>query len=181
MTRAWVLVVLCACNAQHELLESAQPLRQLTGSVDAVVQSGVWAKAVVRHAPQLADVAGGLPIVSRIIGRPIAGEPFTIAWTTRPSPPLVDANVVLLASQRKADPAVLDGASGGMLMVHPDLIIAPQASSLFTLQQGVARFDVMFPPAAVGSHWFVQAVVADARVDAGVTFAPVVELTVGDR
>lgn len=192
---AALFMVACAApkSAVEDLFSIAEPADDLVvggdetpAAGDEVLAAGLddapvtFAHAAVRWAPGLADVAGGLPIVSHI-ERPVAGKPWVAAWTTRPSAPFPESKVVVIASQRRAEAAELPGSRGAYLQVRPDHVIAAAPGSILTSEGGIIRLDLTFPPTAVGSRWFLQLLVRDARTPIGVTVSPMLELTVGNR
>lgn len=145
----------------------------------ALSDGPVYGKAVVRHMPRLAGVAGGLPIVVPP-GRPIAGGPFTLAWTTRPSAPFPDVPVALFVSFREPGGAhPIPHARGGMLQVPPDMVFKPGEVSWLTQSGGTVRADLTFSGPHVGTSLWCQLVVKHPV--AGVLTSPVVALTVGNR
>ena len=141
----------------------------------------VWAKAVVERAPGLAKVRGGLPLVARIKGLPVAGRPWTVAWTTRTSAPLPRVPVALLVSSRRVAPALLPNTNGAWLQVLPSFVVTPQSGGALTQDGGTIRLDMTWPAGAVGTEWFMQLLVQDRRVPGGVTVTPAVAITVGNR
>ena len=141
----------------------------------------VWAKAVVERAPGLARVRGGLPIVADIRGRPVAGKPWSIGWTTRPSGPLPRVPVALIVSARRSEPGLLPNTNGAWLQVIPQFVITPQPGGFLTQDGGNVRLDMTWPAGAVGTEWFLQLLVQDRRVPGGVTVTPAVAITVGNR
>jgi hypothetical protein len=152
------------------------PARAVTleGSTPNVV-----AHVTIRHMPHLADVAGGLPIVVPP-ERPIAGKPWTLAFTTRPTAPFPSAPVALFVSFRPPSAAKpIPNARGGMLQVPPDLVFKPGQVDWLTQEGGTVRLDITFQPAHIGTRIWCQLVVKDEV--AGVLTSPVVAMTVGSR
>lgn len=151
-----------------------------TGTRAVTLARETTAHVAIRHMPYLADVAGGLPIVIPPATRPIAGQPFTIAWTTRPSAPFPAAPVALFVSfTPPGDAKPIPNARGGMLQVPPQLVFKPGQVDWLTQEGGTVRLDYTFQPRDVGARIWCQLVVKDAV--AGVLTSPVVALTVGDR
>jgi len=138
-------------------------------------------RAVVRHMPQLASVAAGLPLVvpPQI---PTVGEPFTLAFTTRPTAPFPDVSTALLVSfEPPGDAHAIPGARGGMLQVplNPKLTFRPGDVDWLTQAGGVVRLDLTFAEQHAGLRIWCQLLVKDAV--AGVLTSPVVALTVRKR
>lgn len=164
-------------NSTDHFLDSST-LRAVTLDGAAVDQ---WASAIVRYPNSLANVHGGLPIVT-LRERPIAGKPFSIGWTTRPTAPFPNYRTALLVTL-KPPPAAqpLPGGRGGMLMVPPDYVFKAGQVPWLTQDSGNVRFDMTFIPALAGLRVWLQLVVADSRVPSGATVSPMVELVVGTK
>lgn len=159
---------------------SDQPLH--AAMLDA--QPDRYASAIVRYPTSLANVEGGLPIVVPPTSRPIGDKPFTLGWTTRPTAPpdFPSARVALLATLKPPPPAQpIPGGRGGMLQVPPDYVFMPDQVPWLFRDGGRVRFDMTFLRQLAGLRVWVQLIVEDHRTPAGVTVAPMVELTVGTK
>jgi len=148
---------------------------------DAIAPASLVGRATVRHAPQLANVPGGLPLVIPD-GRPIVGRPWRCVWTTRPTASFPDHRTALLISfSPPPEPQPIPLGRGGMLMVdlRPDLTVQPKAGTYLTQHEGVVEASVTFPPHLVGLQIWMQLVVEDPRT--GVTTSPMLHVVVGNR
>jgi len=153
-----------------------------TGSLDDSAVPDVVATTRIVRPPSLTGVAGGLPIVLPINTRPLAGAPFTLGWTTRPTAPFPNPRTALLVTLAQPPaPSLIQGGRGGMLQVPPDLVFVPGTVPWLTQNNGTVRLDITFIPQLVGLKVWMQLAVSDARVPAGLTVTPMVALVVGNR
>jgi hypothetical protein len=138
------------------------------------------ARATIRYPTSLANVGGGLPLVVPPASLPVVGRPFTVGWTTRPSAGFPNSRTALLATlQPPPAPSLIPNGGGGMLMVPPDYVIIPGSVPWLTQDAGRVRFDITLLPQLAGLRMWMQLLVADARVPAGVTVSPMLELVFG--
>ena len=138
----------------------------------------VWGRATVTHAPSVANIPGGLPMV--IVGeRPIINKPWRVGWTTRPSGPFIDQEVALLVTMEPPpEPELIPNGRGGMLMVPLNHVVQPRPGSMFTQTGGHAELNVTFPPHLAGLRLWIQLIMKDPRP--GVLVSPLLVVVVGN-
>lgn len=162
--------------------EDAVP-RALGASLEKAATVDLFGHQRIVHPPTPCDASGGLPVAILGPTRPIVGQEFRLAWTTRPTaPPAHPAfATVLFLSNRPAGPQQLPRAPGCWLMAHPDHVIAPAAGSWLTQVGGQVELRVTPWPQLAGVRWYLQLLVADPRNDLQVTVSPLVELVIGTK
>lgn len=152
----------------------------------------VQGQAVVRHAPKLANVAGGLPLVAGFDGIPRADRPWRAQWSTRPTPAYAEGaatfpnvrTALLVTFKPPPTPSALPGGAGGMLMVPPDLVLIandPRSPWLTDDGAGLVSLHYTFTEQVVGLRLWMQLVVADSRVPGGATTSPLLVLVIGSE
>lgn len=188
--RAFLALLLClpllaACVARadfDELTRGATAGELLPATRAATLEDEdrpeVVAHVAIRHAPHLADVPGGLPVVIPP-SRPIVNRPWTLAFTTRPTAPYPDQPAALFVSfTEPGDAWAIPNGRGGMLQVPPSsLRFKPGQVDWLTQQNGRVRLDITFGEQHAGLRIWCQLVVKDPV--AGVLVSPMVAVTVG--
>jgi len=197
----WIVIAIAACSMWPESAPAPEPpapapsyFEQLAAKASAdfpplvALRASLVAPlrprpaAIIRYPDSIANVPGGLPIVVPPRAGPVAGQPFRLGWTTRPTASFPYARTVLLATTTKptAKPAAIPGGAGAVLQVPPDyVLVTGSAPWLTSHEDGHVELGITFVPALAGLRLWVQLVVEDARTPAGVTVAPMVELVVG--
>lgn len=143
----------------RELLPRVAPLKAAVLEDERAI--AISAVATTRH-------LGGNPSV-RYDSRPIAGVPWSVVFTTKPTPPYPDAPMRLLISLTPPG--------------HESPVVATfrAGDPGITQQGGKLWLDVTFPPQWVGLRLWLQAVVTDPRSLTGEVATPVLEITIGER
>jgi len=195
----WVVLAIAACSLWTTLAPSPEPpatsyFDQLAANatedfalalpmqVSAAALLRSRPAAIIRYPNSIAKVSGGLPIVVPPEAGPVAGQPFRLGWTTRPTARFPYARTALLASTNKppVEPPEIPGGLGAVLQVPPDYVLVPGVAPWLTSHEdGHLELNITFVPELAGLRLWVQLVVEDARTPAGVTVTPMVELVVG--
>lgn len=111
---------------------------------------------------------GGNPSV-RYDSRPIAGVPWSVVFTTKPTAPYPEAPMRLLISLTPP------GHEAPVVATfHP-------GDPGVTQQGGKLWLDVTWPPQWIGLRLWLQAVMTDERSLTGETATPVLEVTIGEQ
>jgi hypothetical protein len=179
------------------------PMVWMAALADAEMAAGQPASVRIVHAPQIADVAGGLPWVV-CHDRPVTGSVWRCDWLTqyvasypdgiggdmvRP-----DRAVALLVTLRPPPPPQpIPGGAGGMLQVPPDFVLVPdrleslpadmRPDRVFDFVQDASGRIVLYvrwPLAWDGLRVSAQLLVADDRVASGCVPTSMVDLHIGD-
>lgn len=149
-----------------------------------LTSTAVTGVAVVHQPKTTCQVAGGGPVVLPV-GRPIAGQPFRVQWSTKPTvPPEPPArDTWLLWSQRPATPAKLDqwGYSDCWLMVNPDNAMAPQPGTILTREGGRTFLDWTPPIWSAGQQLWLQLILVEPNAPGRFVLSPALELVVGSQ
>jgi len=162
----------------HQPFLDMIPVPPQAATLEDAAQPVVHGMAIVRHARQLANVPGGLPLIV-IKNRPVAGIPWRVGFTTRPTDP-VNAEVALLVTfTPPPEPAPIPNGRGGMLMVPLKQSIRPAPNSVLTQYRGDIEANITFRPEHVGVEMWAQMIVRDPR--SGVTVSPMLHIRVGNR
>jgi len=211
---AWISVIGCVVGelepeppllervrSQAITQENATPMLAARVMSDADMSPTTPASVHIRHAAQLPNVAGGLPITCGARTRPRTGRTWTCNWLTQAvasypegiaGPALrPDLPTALLVTLRPPpEPQAIPGGLGGMLQVPPDYVLVPErvpslegrpARVLDLVQddRGQVRLTVRWPAELAGLSVWCQLLVADGRVPAGCVPTPMVEIHVG--
>lgn len=131
---------------------------------------------------------GGNPMVHVGGGKPAAGQPFVVEWSTvacaTPAPMPFRPAALLVGLTPAAAPLDLtpSGSPGCTLLVEPEFLLVPGTSAADVLWQqgGTVRLDWTPPAGLVGSTFFVQLIVLEADANAaGLLVSPGLEVHVG--
>lgn len=189
------LLALLGCQAEPETAPRAliakasdqdnpfavSPVERVLGAVLDGPEPEVFAHVTVRHPKTACKVMGGGSIV-QFSGRPLVGRPWKATWSTRPTTPPDQPDytlVALLVSNHRVEGAPIPNGGGCWLLVRPDHVIAP--GPILRERGGTYTLSMTWPRELLGTQWFMQLLLDDARVGSHVTTSPMLELTVGNR
>lgn len=170
-------------------LFAAGPLEDLRAAVFGPVHE--IAHARVLHGPtacQPENGRGGNPMVHLGGGRPRAGLPFVVEWSTvacaTPAPMPFRPAALLVGLTPAAAPVALaaSGSPGCVLLVTPEYLLVPgtSAADILWQQGGTVRLEWTPPAGLVGSTFFAQLIVFEAGANAaGLLVSPGLAVHVG--
>lgn len=123
---------------------------------------------------------------------PRVGEEFVVAWINRNTPNkpqgpagpwyYPELSSFLLVSLQLRTPEPVIGANGCKWLVSPDWVLALVAGSVFSRQpDGACMLRFVPPPETRGWTFYVQLVVADERIAAGIATSDALRFVIGDQ
>lgn len=133
--------------------------------------------------PPFAEGGPGVPYLV-VDGMPMAGQPFRVQWSTKPTSPddMPGWPAMLFVSFERIAPLPLDalGAPGCHLQVNPDFIMVPSVGSILTQQAGRVNLDWTPGSSLIGQDFFSQLlVIAPGANGAGLLLSPALHVTIG--